>query len=101
MSIKFKRGTTFAVDVAYTPTPSGPATLLDLEIRSQVRKGSTLFADLTVVVAPDGLSMQVFAPLGTELWPYAVLSWDLRFELDGSVFYSETVEIEVVREVTQ
>lgn len=97
-----KRGATFSVDVAYTPAQGDPADLADFAISSQVRtQTGSLVAELTVLKAPDNLSFQVFAPNGTDAWPYGTLAMDLRFELDESISYTETVLLSVAREVTR
>jgi hypothetical protein len=58
-------------------------------------------AELEVLKASDNLSFQVFAANGTAEWPYGTLALDLRFELDESISYTETVLLSVAREVTR
>jgi hypothetical protein len=100
-SIAFKSGTSFVADVSFTPTVGGPADLSGLTVTSQVRKGSTLVAELLVVKAVDNLSFTISAPLGTATWPVGQLLCDLRFaQVDGSVFYSESFEINTTKPVT-
>lgn len=98
-TLTLKRGSTFAANATYTPTPSAP-NLGGISITSEVR---TPFGQpvttLTVVPAPDDLGFST-APVSTASWPLGTLHWDLKFTRDGVVFYSETLAIEIQREVT-
>lgn len=100
--IAFKRGSSFAPRVGYTPGPGGPATLADMDIASEVRtpRGGPV-ASLEIAKAPDGLSFTATAADGTATWPEGPVHWDIKFTYADIVFYSETVSIEILREVTK
>lgn len=101
-TITFKRGTSFGANVSYTPSEGQPADLSGFAISSEVRTpAGSLVATLAVTMAPDAMGFHVAAPEGTATWPLGKLAWDLRFERDGAVAFSETVGLELTREVTQ
>jgi len=100
--IAFKRGSSFAPRVGYTPGPGGPATLTGMDIASDVRTpNGAAVASLEIAIAADGLSFTATAAEGTVTWPEGPVHWDIKFVLDGIVFYSETVSIDIQRAVTK
>lgn len=100
--IAFKRGSSFAPRVGYTPGDDGPATLAGMDISSDVRTpNGAAVASLEIAMAPDGLSFTAAAAEGTATWPEGPAHWDIKFVYDGVVFYSETVSIDVQRAVTK
>jgi hypothetical protein len=99
--LTLKRGSSFGATVRYTPDAAGPQTLHSVSIASQVRTpGGQLLADLSIALAQDGLSFNVTAPSGTAAWPLGIAHWDIKFTAGGSVFYTETLTLELTREVT-
>lgn len=104
--VKFKVGTGFRVPMAYTPTEGlAPETLEDVTITSQIRLpgSATALADLTPVKSDDFMSVTLSADDGTDDWPEGkVVEWDVRFEhADFNIFYTETIELELVRNATR
>lgn len=98
--ISFKQGATFTAQCTYTAPAGGLPNLIGADITSQIRRGSLLVQDLTVTLAPDGMSFTVDGG-DTSAWPVDFLSWDVRIDIDGSVYYTDTVQIQLQRSVTQ
>lgn len=101
--ITLKRGETFRRRVAYTPSETEPATLVNTTIASEVRTpNGAHIATLVVEKTADNLGFTVKAPLGTATWPLGVAHWDIKFVFPGDdIKITETESIEVLREVTQ
>ena len=99
--IAFKRGTSFAINATYTPGPTAPGDLANVDIASQVRKpDGTLVATLAIVKAPDNMSFRMTAPEGTRSWPYNTLTCDIKLTHGGVTGFTETFNINVQREIT-
>ena len=99
--ITFKRGSSFAINAKYSPSPTAPADLATVDIASEVRTPDLrLVAKLVVTKAPDGKSFMLHAPGGTATWPYNGLNCDIKLSYGGVVGYTRTVSINVQREVT-
>lgn len=99
-TIQHKRGASFAASGRFTG--DGGQTLAGCVVTSQIRtQTGGLVCALTVTVAADGLSFTAVAA-DTSAWPApAKLLWDVRIEGAGAVVLTETVEIDVVAEVTR
>ena len=103
VSIPFKRGDTFLVEATATAA-SVPQDLTGWSIRSQVRQGSTLVADLSVEYTnrPSGVFRLSAPPALTQSWPVKVLSCDIEYTTaSGQVVSTETFEIDCKGDVTQ
>lgn len=99
-TIQHKRGASFAASGRFTG--DGGQTLAGCTVTSQIRTAAGgLVCTLAVAVAADGLSFTAVAP-DTSSWPApARLLWDVRIEGAGAVVLTETVELDVVPEVTR
>lgn len=102
--VAFKVGTGFRVPMAYTPTEGrAPDTLEDVTITSEIRTpDGTLIATLTPTKSVDFMSVTLSADDGTRDWPIDTLvEWDVLFDHeDFPAFYTETIELQLVRNVT-
>jgi len=98
-SVTFKRGTTFAATVTYTPEAGGPANLLTTTVTSSVIDYSGAVYPLTITMAGDGLSFVAsFSP--TDAWALGSSRWDIRFAYGSTVFFSQTLRLNIIDQVT-
>ena len=98
-SVTFKRGTTFAGTVTYTPEAGGPANLLTTTVTSSIIDASNQVYPTTITMAGDGLSFVAsYSP--TANWSLGSARWDIKFAYGTTVFYSETMRLNVIDQVT-
>lgn len=97
-----KRGDTFTVEAALT-NDGQPQSLTGWSIRSQVRRGNKLVAELAVeYVDRAGGVYRLSAPEGTAEWPTSVLRSDIEYTMqNGDVASTETFEFECIEDVTR
>ena len=97
--VKFKRGATFSAQITITPTGS-LTNLVGVAIQSSVLDTHGLAYPLTVTIpSSSGL---VFPLRGdnTYRWHLGPATWDIKFIRDGVVFYSDTIELNIVKPAT-
>ena len=99
LAVPIKRGSTFVMKATYTPAGSDLPSLEGAVLTSQVRKGRFV-QTLDVALAPDGLTFTVDGG-DTTTWPLGLIDWDVRIDLDGSVIYTDTVQLNLVRNVSE
>ena len=99
-TVTFKRGTSFAASCAYAPSAGAPANLLGTTVTSTVVDSNLSPYDLVVTIANDGLSFTAVYAGYTSTWSTGTASWDIRFSLGGSVFYTVTMRLNVIGQVT-
>jgi hypothetical protein len=98
-SVTFKRGTTFAGTVTYTPEAGGPANLLTTTVTSDIIDYAGNVYPCTITMAGNGLSFVAsFSP--TANWTLGSARWDIKFAYGTTVFYSETMRLNVIDQVT-
>jgi hypothetical protein len=97
--VTFKRGTTFAGTVTYTPATGGPANLLTTTVKSDIIDSGNCTYPLTITMALDGLSF-VASYQSTAAWNLGNARWDVKFTYGSTVFYSETMRLNVIDQVT-
>lgn len=98
-TVTFKRGTTFAVSGTYTPG-AGPATLAGVTITSDVIDAAGSTYSLTPVILGGNLTFTLTYADDSADWALGLARWDLKFVYSGSVFYSETLRVNVIDQVT-
>lgn len=99
-SVTFKRTAQFYALCEYTPAEGGLSNLLGTVVTSQVRtRTGTLVADLTALMADDGLSFTLTCD-DTSTWPLDTLLWDVCVTFDGVRILTSTVTIACVQNVT-
>lgn len=99
--ISFKRGSTFMAEITLNPVEGGIQSLLNTDIKSQIRRqNGDIIADVNVIVAADYKSFNCEVT-ETDEWPIGILEWDIKFEQVGIEFFSETLELQVIRSVTR
>jgi hypothetical protein len=55
---------------------------------------------MVVTIAENGLSFTAIFDGDTSSWSTGTASWDIRFSLDGTVFYTVTMRLNVIGQVT-
>lgn len=98
-SVTFKRGTTFAGTVTYTPETGGPANLLTTTVTSSIIDYANNTYPCTITMAVDGLSFVASVP-DTTKWTLGNARWDIKFAYSTTIFYSETMRLNVIDQVT-
>jgi hypothetical protein len=99
--IPFRRGDNFLVEGSVS-TQSGPQDLTDWSIRSQVKDGATLIAELDVVY-PYTLDQGRYQLqcIDTHLWPTKTLHMDIRYTNSlNQLMSSEIISITVRAGIT-
>ena len=99
VSAIFKRGTTLAATVTYTPAQGGPANLLNTTIDSDIQTSNGSFFGTTITKANDGLSFTIRYN-DTATWSLGTARWDIKFTDAGVTWYSETLRLTVIEQVT-
>jgi hypothetical protein len=99
-TVTFKRGTSFAASTVWNPEVGGLANLIGVTVTSTIIDADRNEFDLVVVVAGNGLSFTATYPNSTADWGIGTARWDIKFSNGGSVFYSETMRLDVIGQVT-
>ena len=99
---KIKRGDTFIVEAALT-RDGKPQDLAGWSIRSQVRRGNKLVAELSVEYVDRAAgAYRLLAPGGTAEWPVDMLRSDIEYTMpSGQIASTETFEFECIEGVTR
>ena len=100
VSVIFKRGTTFAGTCTYTPDQGGPSTIAGVTITSDIITANAAVYPCTITKANDGLSFVVRYTGSTADWTLGPARWDIKFINAGAVFYSETMRLNIIDQVT-
>jgi hypothetical protein len=99
-TVTFKRGTSFAGTVTYTPDAGGPANLLTTTVTSTIVDSQWNEYPLTINMAVNGLSFVATYPDSSD-WALGVAKWDIKFNYGGSIFFSDTMRLDVIAQVTE
>jgi len=99
-SVTFKRGTSFAGTVTYTPYAGGPATITSVTITSTIITSDGTEYPCTITKAGNGLSFVVRYTGDSGSWALGTARWDIKFVTAGAVFYSETMRLNIIDQVT-
>lgn len=105
MIVNFKRGDTFEAVVRLRDDMGALVDLVagGITCISQIRDSEdVLIQQLSVAndTAPTGKVLSA-TPAQTAAWPVAQLLWDVQWSKDGRVFSTETLTIDVEKDVTQ
>ena len=98
-TVTFKRGTTYAGTVTYTPATGGPANLLTTTVTSDIIDSSGAVYHCTITMAGDGLSF-VARVSDTTGFSLGTARSDIKFVYGGVTFFCETFRLNVVDQVT-
>jgi hypothetical protein len=99
-TVTFKRGTSFAASCAYAPSEGAPADLLGTTVTSTIVDAGRGSYDLVVTIANDGMSFTAIFDGDTSSWATGTASWDIRFAYEGVIFYTVTMRLNVIGQVT-
>jgi hypothetical protein len=99
-TITFKRGSSFSASMVWNPEPGGIANLVGVTVTSSIIDTQQNEYDLTCTVAAGGLSVTMVYPGSTADWALGSAKWDIKFLDGGTVFYSETMRIDLIGQVT-
>jgi len=99
-TVTFKRGSSFSASMVWNPEPGGLANLVGVTVTSSIIDTQQNEYDLTCTVAGDGLSVTFVHPGSTSDWALGSAKWDIKFLNGGTVFYSETMRIDLIGQVT-
>lgn len=100
--LRIKRGDTFVVE-ATLMQDGQPQDLTGWTIRSQVRQGGRLIADLAVEYVDRAAGVyRLSAPEGTAAWAVGLLRSDIEYTMpSGQIASTETFDLECVEDVTR
>ena len=94
----FKRGSTFAATATYTPPAGGPANLNSVSIESDVIDSNNSVYSCTITKT-GALTFTVFFN-DTSSWALGQAKWDVKFINAGVVYFSETMRLNIIEQVT-
>jgi len=100
-TVTFKRGTNFGSSTVFTPEPP-PAIqdLIGVTVTSTIIDADRNEYELTVVVAGNGLSFTADYVGSTADWAIGTARWDIKFTQGTTVFYSDTMRLDIIGQVT-
>lgn len=98
-TVTFKRGSTYAATVTYTPAAGAPANLLTTTVTSDIIDSAAVVYPCTITMAVDGLSF-VISLSDTTGFALGTARQDVKFTTGGVVFYSSTFRLTVIDQVT-
>ena len=100
-TVTFKRGTNFGSTTVFTPeAPPAIQTLSGVTVTSTIVDADRNEYDLTVVVAGNFLSFTANYAGSTADWASGTARWDLKFTQGTTVFYSDTMRLDIIGQVT-
>lgn len=98
--IAFKQGTSFGATCVYTPETGGPADLTGVTIQSAIRDAGYNYYPL-VVQKTSPTTFSLTYPVSTINWVTGTAYWDIEFSYGvGSVFYTTSIQINVLQSIT-
>jgi hypothetical protein len=98
-TVTFKRGSTYAATVTYTPGTGAPANLLSTTVTSDIIDAGGMVYPCTITMAGNGLSF-VISLSNTDDFALGTARQDVKFSTGGVVFYSTTFRLNVIAQVT-
>lgn len=100
-TVTFKRGTNFGSSTVFTPeAPPAIQDLIGVTVTSTIIDADRNEYELTVVVAGNGLSFTADYAGDTGDWAIGTARWDVKFTQGATVFYSDTMRLDIIGQVT-
>ena len=96
--VTIKRASTFGAACTYVPEQGGPADLTGVTITSDIRDSKGKVSTNTVVVI-DPTHFNITND-DSSAWSLGSGYWDIKFSKNGVVFYSDTVIINIIPQIT-
>lgn len=98
-SATFKRGSSFHAEVTYTPSAGDP-TLNQLEIQSDlITSAGSTYSFLVETISQNSFIIS-YQGLTSD-WSLGNSRWDIKFMIQGSIFYSNTMRLNIIDKVTE
>jgi len=100
-TVTFKRGTNFGSSTVFTPeAPPAIQDLIGVTVTSTIVDADRNEYELTVVVAGNGLSFTADYTGDTGDWAIGTARWDIKFTQGTTIFYSDTMRLDIIGQVT-
>jgi hypothetical protein len=100
-TVTFKRGTNFGSSTVFTPeAPPAIQNLIGVTVTSTIIDADRNEYELTVVVAGNGLSFTANYTGDTGDWAIGTARWDIKFTQGTTIFYSDTMRLDIIGQVT-
>ena len=99
-TVSWKRGSTFAAQVAYTPGAGDPATLDGVTVECSVMDHREVRYPLLVTILPGNLTFNILYVGDTSEWAAGTAALDYRCLEAGIVFYSTTARFVIEPQIT-
>ena len=100
-TVTFKRGTNFGSSTVFTPeAPPAIQNLIGVTVTSTIIDADRNEYELTVVVAGNGLSFTANYSGSTADWAIGTARWDIKFTQGTTIFYSDTMRLDIIGQVT-
>jgi len=99
-TVTWKRGSTFAAVVTYTPGAGDPATLEGVIVESSVMDHARQRYPLTIAMLPGFTSFNVYFDGDSSDWTPGTAALDYRCSLGDVVFYSTTARFTIEAQIT-
>ena len=99
-TISWKRGSTFAAKVTYTPGAGDPETLAGVLIETSVMDNNQQRYPLAVSVLTGDLIFNIYFEGDTSDWATGTAAIDYKMSLNGIVFYSTTSRFIIEPQIT-
>jgi len=100
-TVTFKRGTNFGSSTVFTPeAPPAIQDLTGVTVTSTIVDADRNEYELTVVVAGNFLSFTADFVGSTADWAIGTARWDFKFTQGTSIFYSDTMRLDIIGQVT-
>jgi hypothetical protein len=100
-TVTFKRGTNFGSSTVFAPeAPPAIQTLSGVTVTSTIVDADRNEYELTVVVAGNFLSFTANYVGSTADWAIGTARWDIKFTQGTTIFYSDTMRLDIIGQVT-
>jgi len=100
-TVTFKRGTNFGSSTVFTPeAPPAIQDLIGVTVTSTIVDADRNEYELTVVVAGNGLSFTADYVGSTADWAIGTARWDIKFTQGTTIFYADTMRLDIIGQVT-
>lgn len=99
-TVSWKRGSTFAASVTYTPGAGDPQDLSGVTVLCSVMDHRENRYPLVVSTLPGNLSFNILYPGDTSEWAVGTAALDYKCLENGVVFYSTTARFTIDPQIT-
>lgn len=100
MSICVKRGSSLVFDCAFL-VDDVPMSLAGYTVTASLRRGETLVAPFAVTVTNEAGGLYTIAIIDTTAAPIGQLQFDIRYEINNIIAFTDTVGVNLTSEQTR